>query len=401
MNVLQIIRTLDPAYGGTVEALRQSGAAIAAAGHRVESASIDAPGEDFLSAYPFEIHALGPGIGRYGYSSRLHGWLQRNAARYDCVLVHGIWAYHSLATWRVLRTMSVPYLVFAHGMLDPWFKRRYPLKHLKKWLYWPWAEHRVLQDASAVLFTCEEERILARQSFWLYRCKEAVVGLGIPSPDGNSVEQRGAFFRRFPHLRGRRLALFLSRLHPKKGCDLLVQAFASVFRQQKDWQLVVAGPDQVGWKAELHSRAAKLGVADQITWAGMLLGPEKWGAYRAAEVFVLPSHAENFGIVVAEALACSLPVLISDKVNIWREIAMDGAGIVAPDTLPGTINLFQRWLGMLPGAQEEMRQRTKLCFEARFEVTRAATMLVDTLRAAVAHEHLPGMQPYGASQAFP
>jgi glycosyltransferase involved in cell wall biosynthesis len=274
-------------------------------------------------------------------------------------------------------------------MLDPWFKRHYPLKHLKKWLYWPWAEYRVLRDANMVLFTCEEERRLARESFWLYRCKEAVVGLGVPTPGEDDAEQREAFFRKFPRLIGKRLVLFLSRIHPKKGCDLIVQAFADVFGGKAEWQLVMAGPDQIGWKAELELQASELGISDQITWPGMISGREKWGAYRAAEVFVLPSHAENFGIVVAEALACNLPVLISNKVNIWREIAADGAGIVVPDTLPGTIDLFERWLGMSPDEQEQMRRQTKLCFDTRFELTRVAAALVDEVCRSTYARGLP------------
>src|SRR5213076_1488953 len=114
------------------------------------------------------------------------------------------------------------------GMLDPWFKRTYPLKHLKKWIYWPWADYRVLRDARAVLFTTEEERLLARQSFWLYRCREAVVDYGTAGPTGDAARQRESFRSAFPMLRDTRNLLFLSRLHPKQGCDTLLAAFARV-----------------------------------------------------------------------------------------------------------------------------------------------------------------------------
>jgi len=125
--------------------------------------------------------------------------------------------------------------------------------------------------------------------------------------------------------------------------------------------------------------AGTLGIADRITWAGMLSGTVKWGAYRAAEVFVLPSHSENFGIVVAEALACGLPVLISDKVNIWCEIAASQAGIVASDTLDGTRELFTRWIGMSTEQQKRMGQQAKACFETCFEVNQTASGFADLL----------------------
>src|SRR5262249_6945809 len=159
------------------------------------------------------------------------------------------------------------------------FKYRHPLKHLKKWLYWPWAEYRVLRDARGVLFTCEEEKRLARQSFGLYNVREMTVSYGTPGPEGDAVAQRAAFLVKFPHLRGRRLWLFLGRLHPKKGCDLLVEAFAGVAQRDPSLHLVMAGPDSSGLQAELSSRADKLGLAGRVTWTGLLRDELKWGAF--------------------------------------------------------------------------------------------------------------------------
>lgn len=114
-------------------------------------------------------------------------------------------------------------------MLDPYFKHRYPAKHLKKWLVWPWSEYRVLRDAEAVLFTSETERQRARESFWLYRARERAVGYGI-SPPNLHPGQIEAFREAFSDLRGKRFLLFLGRIHPKKGCDLLIEGFARTTR---------------------------------------------------------------------------------------------------------------------------------------------------------------------------
>jgi glycosyltransferase involved in cell wall biosynthesis len=293
--------------------------------------------------------------------------------------VNGLWQYHSFGAWRALRNSDTPYVLFTHGMLDPWFKRRYPLKHLKKWIYWPWAEYRVLRDARAVLFTCEEERRLARRSFWLYRCNEVVVSFGTAKPKGDPNSELQKFFRQFPELRGKRLALFMGRVHPKKGCDLLIKAFAKVLGQEPDWHLVFAGPDQMGWREELNCCASQLGLAQRVTWTGMLSGKMKWGALRAAEIFVLPSHQENFGVAVAEALAAGVPALISNKVNIWREVQGDGAGIVAEDDLEGTCHLLESWLNARELDKQRMRAQAQKCFEKRFEIGRAADSLVAVL----------------------
>lgn len=379
MRLLHVISSLDPRYGGTVECVRQLAAAHARLGHTTEVATTDDPRLPALADPGLAVHALGPPTSHYRYTPRLVPWLAAHAAAYDAVIVNGLWQYPGYAVWRALRRQQTPYFVFPHGMLDPWFKRAYPLKHVKKWLFWPWADYRVLRDARAVLFTCEAERRLARESFWLYRCREAVVTLGTAIATTDAGAERGAFFARHPELAGKRLLLFLSRIHEKKGCDLLIDAYAAVAGRDPGLHLVMAGPDQTGWRAALEARSHALGIAHRITWTGMLEHALKWGAYHAAEAFVLPSHQENFGIVVAEALACGLPVLISDQVNIWREVAEDGAGLVAPDTAAGTRGLLERWLQLDVPARAAMGAAARRCYVQRFDIDRAARRIAEVL----------------------
>lgn len=375
MKILHIISSVNPAGGGPIEGIKQLGTSLESAGHWVEIASLDPPDAPFLKQSPLPVHPLGPTTLHYGFSTRFIPWLRENRKRYDAVIVNGIWQFHSFGAWRALRNSDTPYVLFTHGMLDPWFKKQYPLKHLKKWMYWPWAEYRVLRDAQAVLFTCEEERVLARESFWLYRCNEVVVSYGTAKPKGDPELELREFFSHYPELRSKRLALFMGRVHPKKGCDLLIEAFAKILAQRPEWHLVIAGPDQVGMQEGLNFRAAQLGMAPRITWTGMVGGPMKWGALRAAEVFVLPSHQENFGIAVAEALAAGAPALISNKVNIWREVEGDGAGIAAADTLEGTCKLLQSYVELPQERKSAMRQAARDCFEQRFEIKKAAETL--------------------------
>ena len=381
MNILHVIASVNPQGGGPIEGVKQLYGPLRDLGVNVEIVCCDMPGEPWhsLESMPI-VHALGPSKFLYAHTPRLVPWLCENAARFDAVVVNGLWQYPGLAVRQALIGSGVPYFVFTHGMLDPWFKRAYPLKHLKKWLYWPWGEYRVLRDARAVIFTCEDERLLARQSFWLYRANEAVISYGTASPPANGVELAQGFLASHPHLQGKRIVLFLSRIQEKKGCDLLVSAFAQVAAQDASLHLVMAGPDQTGWVAELKAQAEKLGIAHRISWPGMLQRNAKWGAFYAAEVFCLPSHQENFGIVVAEALACGKPVLISNKVNIWREIESDAAGFVAEDTVAGTVQNLQRWLALDGSAYSQMSERARHCFSQRFHIERAAKCLLEILR---------------------
>ncbi|WP_144154272.1 glycosyltransferase [Paraburkholderia sp. BCC1885] len=379
MRILHLLASLDPRAGGPAEGVRQGGVMLRAMGHQVEVLTLDRPDAAFLRDFPLPLHILGPVRGNYAYCEQLVPWLQRYVRDYDAVIVNGLWQYHSFGTWRALRRSEVPYYVYAHGMLDPWFKRTYPLKHLKKWLYWPWAEYRVLRDARAVLYTTEDERLAAHESFWLYRATEAVSTYGTNAPPRNDAELREGFLAAYPHLRGKRLILFLGRIHEKKGCDLLLRAFANVAALDPGLHLVMAGPDGNGWLATLRAQTAQLGLDARVTWTGMLQGPLKWGAFYASEAFALPSHQENFGVAVAEALACGLPALISDKVNIWREIAADGAGFVAADTVEGTEENLRRWLALDADARAQMRSRGRALFKARFTVEAMARDLLNVL----------------------
>ena len=385
MKILRSIHTVNPALGGPIESVKQSSAILARRGHDVEIISLDAPDDPWVRDSPVPTHALGPGRGGYGYTSHFSDWIRERHAHYDTVIVHGLWQYSSFGVWRALSGTPTPYFVFPHGMLDPWFKRTYPLKHLKKLLYWPWGEYRVLRDAAAVLFTSEEERRLARESFSLYTCNEIVVNYGTAAPALNLEAAREDFLEAFPTLRGQRFFLFLGRLHEKKGCDLLIEAFAalrnSLAGADSPIRLVLAGPcADEAYLRQLKQLAAKATSDDgSINFTGMLTGNRKWGALSAAEAFILPSHQENFGIAVVEALACGTPVLISNQINIWREIEADGAGFVANDDLAGTTELLKRWVVTESDLRTAMKERATDCFSRRFEIERAT----DSLLAAI------------------
>jgi glycosyltransferase involved in cell wall biosynthesis len=371
-----MISTVDPATGGPVEVIKNIAACLTSDGsNTVEIATSDPPDAPYLKEMPVLVHPCGPGLLKYGYSRRLLRWFRANHQNYDCVIVNGLWSYAGCVTLTTLTKSKVPYVMYTHGMLDPWSKRAYPLKHLKKWLYWSLMERRLVRYAKAVVFTCDEERRLARQTFRSYDVAECVIVNGTSEPVGDREAQRSAFLARYPELRGKRAITLIGRIHPKKGIDLAIKAFAEVLSADPAWHLVIVGPDEVGLGRHLEALAEKLNVSSRITWTGMLQGDLKWGAIHASEAMLLPSHQENFGIVIVEALACAVPVLISNKINIWREIEDAGAGMVREDDFEGTCSLLRSWQGISAEARAEMRQRARECFVTRFEVARTARTL--------------------------
>ncbi|MEX3934423.1 glycosyltransferase [Paraburkholderia phymatum] len=384
LRILHAIITVNPAYGGPIEGIVQAAREHRRRGNSVEILTLDGQDERSLDHCEVICHPVGPGLGKYRYSPRLIPWLHANAPKYDLVIVNGIWNYTSFGVWRALRDSGVPYYVFTHGMLDPYFKQRYPLKHFKKMLYWPWADYRVLRDANAVFFTCEEERLLARQSFRPYRCNEHVVSYGTAGAVGNPETQRELFLSRFPHLRGKKNLLFLGRIHEKKGIDLTLRALAQCVQdtpqdQINDVQLIIAGPDEGEYAKLAKALCYELQLTERVTWTGMLDNELKWGAFLVSDAFVLNSHQENFGVSVAEALSAGLPTLITDKVNIWREIEQSGAGIVDKDDLAGAVRLLHRWLGASRREWADMRTRARQCFTSRFHIAQSTQSLLDAL----------------------
>lgn len=382
MKILRVIASVDPRTGGPIEGLKLSANAMRDDGHETEVVCLDDPAAPYVASFPFPVHACGPGTRRYGYTPKLARWIAENGNQYDAAVVHGLWNHASIGGWQGLRKAGLPYVVFTHGMLDPWFRETYPLKHQLKQILWTLAQGKVLRDAHRVLFTSEEECRLARGVFRGHAYREQVVAYAAGEPPDEAAEQRAAFRALLPAVDDRRYLLFLSRIHPKKGCDLLMDAFVDMAGAHPDVDLVIAGPDQVGMKAELMAKAVSAGIAHRIHWPGMLSGKAKWGAFRGAEAFVLPSHQENFGIVVAEAMACGTPVLITNKVNIWREVLETGSGLVENDDRDGIVRLLNTFLGLSDGERQSLGHRARQGFERCFRADAAARDLLVALKAA-------------------
>ena len=212
-RLLHVVASFAPAAGGTTEAIRKLAAELCWA--RWKWYAWMTRRAAYVQGQSFPVHALGPPQGSYRCTPRLQPWLAENLARFDGVVIHGLWQYHGYGSYRMVRG-RLPYVVFPHGMLDPYFKRAFPLKHLKKQVYWLAREYRVLRDARAVCFTTAIERdcrggdILATA---MESCRGFVWHLGAWRRTGDAT---GEFLARFPALRGRRFFLFLSRIHGRR-----------------------------------------------------------------------------------------------------------------------------------------------------------------------------------------
>lgn len=389
MKVLHVISSMDPKTGGVCEAVRITAAGLQKLGIQNEVVCVDEQTHHQDTTYI--QHNLGPAKNAWYYSKQLQPWLNENISRFDAVIVHGLWLYHGYAVNRAFKSLATkpgkglkPKLfVMPHGMLDPYFQRAKTrrLKALRNVIYWSLIEKHIINNADELLFTCQTELQLAREPFRPYKPKrETVVGLGVEAPPAYSANMVNVFEKKLPAVKGSPYLLFLSRIHEKKGVDMLLQSYTKIIEQQTSGthiqditslpQLVIAGPgleSAYGLQLKETVDASAL-LSKLVHFPGMLTGEAKWGAFYGCEAFVLPSHQENFGIAVVEALTCNKPVLISNQVNIWPEIEQAGGAIVADDTVNGTFEMLYKWNALTSTDKNKMAADARHCYEKHFAI---------------------------------
>jgi glycosyltransferase involved in cell wall biosynthesis len=403
MKVLHVVSSMDPKHGGVSQAIKSIINSISASGVHNEIVCLDRHDAPHLTDSEIVIHALNEGQGPWRYNSRLKNWLLANLSYFDVVIMHGLWQYPGYAVRRALKSLAsgssvitLPKLfVMPHGMLDPYFQRAAgrKLKAIRNQLYWKLVESKLVNESDGVLFTCQEELSLATMGFKPYSpANTMVVGMVVEPPPLFLDKMRDRFNEACLGINNAPYLLFISRIDEKKGVDNLINAYLNVLKKTEENteniplagllpKLVIAGPGLdtpfgkkmkaiVDTNRELHQ---------MIIFPGMLTGDAKWGAFYGCDAFILPSHQENFGIAVVEALACGKPVLISDQVNIWREINEAGGCYVSGDTLPGTEKLLEFWIRASYKQRQAMGRNALYAYKNTFSMKSTAVKILDAL----------------------
>jgi glycosyltransferase involved in cell wall biosynthesis len=308
MRVTHVIASLDPAHGGPPVVAEKLAAAQAALGHAAVVAAQDGPG-----AVPLPRHGFADLFRRPAPE------LLALAGSSDVLHLHGVWEPVLVGAAGAARALGIPYVVTPHGMLDPWSLAQ---KKWKKRLALALGYRRMLDGAAFLHVLNADERALM-QPLGL-RAPAEVIPNGISLDELNPPPDPALFRARWPSLSGRRYVLFLSRLHYKKGLDYLAEAFAQVAARFTDVDLVVAGPD-AGEEAPFRQRVANLTLNHRVWLTGPLYGPEKWSALAGAACFCLPSRQEGFSVAILEAMACHVPVVVSEQCH-FPEVGLAKAG---------------------------------------------------------------------------
>ena len=330
---LHIVPSLDRGQGGLASAALGVCQQLAAQGHPVEMVTSHSSAdhiEHVAIEYPdVRVHYLPRTFPqRFSNCASLPDWLVANRERFDIVEIHGVFMFLVFNAAAKLARLGIPYLVRPHGSLCPFDLRK--KKQLKK-IIGPWLTRGMLQRSAGVVSACNRESEL----LVLYGAQPAryVVPLPVPMVAQVSDEAAAGFRAKHGIPPGAFVVLFLSRLHHEKGLDFLIPALASLKQEFPNLWLVVAGGGKAAFVESVREEVANRGMSAWTVFPGFVSGAEKMAAFRASDLFALPSQSENFGIVVVEAMQCGLPTLISTGVYIHREIAAKEAAVVCEPSM--------------------------------------------------------------------
>lgn len=358
MKVLHVIPSVAPQYGGPSKVVYEMSHAVRKEGVEPRIATTNAAGDGVLpvSLGSFQDYRDVPTIffqhhwsESFKYSYTLSRWLHGNVDAFDVVHVHAVFSHSSLAGASACRRAGVPYLVRPFGSLDPWSLEQ---RKILKTIFLKLVGRRMLQGASAIHYTTEKERQLAEQA--VRTDSGVVVPLGLTDEWMAGTKGGASPSRELRSAVERPYVLVLSRLHPKKRIKPFIEVFLDVARTRfPEWTLVIAGDGDSSYGRELKQLVSQKQAGDRVVFPGWVDGDDKRWLLENAELSVLPSHQENFGISVIEAMSYAVPVLISDRVNVAPDVREARAGWVAPRDHAAFTNKLSRALD----DREERRRR--------------------------------------------
>ncbi|MGE5538426.1 MAG: glycosyltransferase [Gemmatimonas sp.] len=351
MKILHVIADLDPRHGGPTAACAGLAATMARRGHSVRILTTDRGFSPPAAVPNLAVEAVpGSWPAFFGTSWALQRRLADIVPSVDVVHVHSLYLFHDWAAGRTCRRHRVPYIVRPHGTLDPFLHRRH---RWRKAIVEALFQNRMLRGAAGLHYTTTEEWKLAAP--FARNARGAIVPNAVDLAEFDRLPPRTALRSRYPAIGDRTVVLFLGRLNFKKGVDTAVAAFAAATRGRDDLFLILAGPDD-GMAATAKALIAEFGIGDRVLFTGLVGGEDKRVLLAGSDLFMLPSMSENFGIAVVEAAACGLPVILSDRINLWREFADAGAALVGPPSASFFADAIRRLAGDRAMAMEMGRR---------------------------------------------
>ena len=259
-----------------------------------------------------------------GYSKPLIKILSEEIHSHDLVHIHELWHFPHFAAYLSAKRAGKPYCISIHGHLSPWALNH---KKLRKQMYMNVLQKRTISQASALHAITREE--VSHIKALGFSTETRLIPNGIYHNTNLDVCNKSDFLQKYPSLKNKKVLLFLGRIHPVKGLDLLTEAFSEIVKRDPNIYLIIAGPDENGYKEHVQNLLKKTNTHLNCIFTGMLSEKDKAAALQAADLLVLPSYSEVMGIATLEGMDAGLPVVITEACQ-FPEVQNNGAGLVVP-----------------------------------------------------------------------
>jgi glycosyltransferase involved in cell wall biosynthesis len=305
----------------------------------------------------------------YKFSFSLTAWLLKHVRDYDIVHTNSVFCYPVVVAWWACQLKKVPYIITPHGMLEPW---ALAYKAWKKNIHVTLVEKRAFKKAHAIqALTSTEAHNIASLGI---KTKLVKVPNGINPDEFERLPDPEVFYRQFPSTRGKRIIMFLGRIDPKKGLDILAEAFSRVNKVYPNTHLVIAGPDIAGFLPNARGYFEKSGCLEAVTFTGMLTGVLKHAALSASYLFVAPSYSEGFSMSILEGMGSGLPCIFTKECNFPEAAEAKAATIISPNSE----ELFKAMVGLLesPAQAKEMGLRARSLIRHNYTWEQSALKLI-------------------------
>lgn len=379
MKILIVIASVGDIYGGPSKCVVELAQALGSFGIEVDivntnangSTDLEVPLHTWIAKKYYRIQYFSYSrLLDYKISLSLTSWLFQHVCEYDLVHTNGIFSYPVLSAYRACQQHQVPYVVTPHGMLEPW---ALSYKAWKKRLYYTLLEKPALHRASAMQMLASTEAKAVKPLN--LKTPLIVVPNGINPQDFENLPDPELFYNNFPDTRNKKLIIFLGRIDPKKGLDLLAVAFGKIYTQLPQTHLIVAGPDNIGFLPTVQSYFNQAGCLDAVTFTGMLTGDTKYAALAAANIYVAPSYSEGFSVSVLEGMVSGLPCVITTACNFPEAATAKAAHIVDIDAN----SIFEALIECLKAPQESqaMGDRARQFILENYTWDTIATKMID------------------------
>lgn len=366
-KVLRITTTLDPKFGGPSVGVLESSKNLIKSGFKVDIITLDKKKFNQIKLKNLRIINFKNYFGKnYRFSISLFFWLLKNKKNYNYFIIHGLWQFPSLLARLVLKNK---YYVYTHGQLDPFFGYNF-IKSLKKKLYWYLIEYKNLQSSISIILTSlGEKKNLEKTFVKTNELNKKIIKYGIYKKKLNYKKIKSLFLKKYPYLKTKNFYLYIGRFNEKKGCDIIIKSVNKLKKQFKTPILFVGPFDNNNYEIYIKKLVSNFKLNKLIFFSDAIFGDLKWGTISNCKAMLLASHGENFGISVVESLSVGRPVIITNKVNIYRDILMSQSGLISDNTTKSFGEKLLQFEKLNKKEIKRMSQNSIKCFKKNFELT--------------------------------